>query len=63
MVAETSSATADWFGARLAEVGARQTAALVKMQAQMFDVLQGWIANALRAPSPKPNSRPPPRTS
>ena len=34
---ETSS-TPDWFGARLAEIGAKQTAALVKMQAQMFDV-------------------------
>lgn len=39
---ETSSGAPDWFGARFAEIGAKQTAALVKMQAQMFDVMQGW---------------------
>jgi hypothetical protein len=46
--AETSSsAMPDWFGARIAEIGAKQTAALVKMQAQVFDVLQGWNRQCL----------------
>ena len=44
---ETSTGAPDWFGARFAEIGAKQTAALVKMQAQMFDVLQGWNRQCL----------------
>jgi hypothetical protein len=45
---ETSSVAPDWFGAKFAEIGAKQTAALVKMQAQMFDVLQGWNRQCLQ---------------
>jgi hypothetical protein len=47
--AETSSsAMPDWFGAKIAEIGAKQTAALVKMQAQVFDVLQGQVFDVLQ---------------
>jgi hypothetical protein len=40
--AVSSPASPQWFSAKLTELGAKQTTAVMKWQAEMFDVLQGW---------------------